>query len=188
MPFPSPSLPSVLPHLYHLIHFDMSFIRSSDVSRMDKYLATCRLRNASAGYLSDEDLRLLLINHPNPDHMVNKYHQYPLFTEFLDHLDPKSAGMFFDPDLLEQDCLPARYAEFRRYLETQKKLEGWMKGLDAVGASTGMMFWERSDLLRTWHDEVGQYMPKPRYELWETLMPRTAAVGPAVEENVIIGR
>lgn len=144
----------------------------NDVRLMDNFLVTCRLRCEPGGYLSGDDLRVLLVDHPNPEHMVEKYRQHPWFIDFLDRLDPKTAGMFFDNELLEQDCLPPHYTEFRRWLEENNMLSAWLHGVDA-DHPIGMMTWERRNLLNFWHDHFGQFISSPRFDLWDTIMPRT---------------
>ncbi len=146
-------------------------IRIVGVGEMDRFLI--KYRTYCTTTLSDDYLlpRLRLRHHPNPEHIVNKYHAIPEFCDFMDRLDPFTAGTLFDSDLLENRCLPAIFTEFRRWLEDRLLLDVWCDGVNRVGS--GWNFETRQRQLNSWFNDVGQHIMKP-HEVWETLIPRSA--------------
>lgn len=145
-----------------------------------KSFATLKCR-----HFSDDELHFLLCDHPNADHVIAKYRQQS-FADCLDRLDPRTAGMFFSNELLEHSCLPARYNEFRRWLDEAGKLDAWVAGVD--GVEGGLIHQERETLLTNWHSEMDQYLTDPRYEVWETLAPRKSVVSRHVGDVGYVGR
>lgn len=125
--------------------------RELTVTKLDKFFQLYDEYESKG--LRDDELLLIFKNHPNPKHMVKKYHsKREIFRTFLVTCDDRGTGMLFPklaerlPTLYhddEQDAplgLPRTYIHFLNWLKRDDDYACWSEMSDAEKEALLVLF------------------------------------------------